>query len=97
MGVGGEYAVGMRPGKTLIVAHRTPTYSAATGAATSAGCAKSRSHVTDRRGEVVYVAVESREDEASKQMREPGEASQTTAQDLRIPRIVSETQRRTDP
>jgi hypothetical protein len=37
VGAGGAYAVGMRPGNTLIVPHRTPTCSAATGAATSAG------------------------------------------------------------
>jgi hypothetical protein len=37
VGAGGAYAVGMRPGNTLIVAHRNPTCSAATGAAISAG------------------------------------------------------------
>jgi hypothetical protein len=51
---------------------------------------------TNRGGEVVHVAVESREDKAPEQMREADKASEPAAQDLRLPRIVRETQRRTD-
>ena len=51
---------------------------------------------TNRRGEVVDVAIESREDKAPKQVREADKASEPAAQDLRLPRILREAQRRTD-
>ena len=96
VGAGGAYTVGIRPGNTLIVPHRTPTCSAATGAAIERWMSQQQVNPTDRRDEVIHVAVKCRKDETPEQMREADKIPQPAAEDLRIPRIVSETPRRTD-